>query len=469
MNTGQLSASGQQQLLVHNQTSTLLKTTVKAGFAALIALAIASSWLVFPYYIAGEDLLSGTGENSRLIKGGRVSRYFSRTLLDHQDLELVATFATEEFFQYVDDTSTIRDLRPDRNFIFFVNETVHQGRLPQALPDVSLTIGELVLSPAVSTGPRTADHHRITVYSFPKLLNNENIDITSTDNIRLAVSNLYLGSDQPLTFLGMWEAPYVLPEALRDGTNISLVAMLALGAGLLSSVLTPCLLQMMVIFASITTGFATVPGAANTTTDVTPLIRRKLMFTAIAFVIGFIFLYVVAGAIIGGIGFNAQLIFAEYRGSLSFISGSIVLALGIWVLLRGHKAVICRIPPQHLQEVTTFRDAIASSITAIGTALGCTVCFGGAIVGTLIIYVGVIGDPLIGAGIMFVFSLGFAVPLLLAAYSLSLSKSFLKMISTYTRPINYLSSALIITFGIILMTDNFHVVSDMIYPYLRLG
>ncbi len=32
-----------------------------------------------------------------------------------------------------------------------------------------------------------------------------------------------------------------------------------------------------------------------------------------------------------------------------------------------------------------------------------------------------------------------------------------------------LSMVLIIIFGLILITDNFHVVSDMIYPFLRLS
>ncbi|MDT8399127.1 MAG: cytochrome c biogenesis protein CcdA [Pseudomonadales bacterium] len=443
---------------------------IKAALAALIALGLASTWLIFPYYVEGDGLLNGAGESSRQMKGGEVSRYFSRTLLKHPDLEITATFATEEFFQYVDDASTIRNLRPDRNFVFYVNETVHAGRLPQELPKVILNMGDLELTPVVSSGPVSADHHRVTLYSFPKQLETgQNIALIDYPNIRLSVSNLYLDSPQALTFLGMWEAPYVLPEALRDSSRISMLAMMALGAGLLSSVLTPCLLQMMVVFGSITAGFATVPGAQDGDADYTPVVRRKLMFTASAFVIGFIVMYVLAGALIGSLGFRAQLLFAEYRESLSFVAGTVVLLMAFWVLLRSNKALVCRIPAGRLQQVTNSRDTIASSIMAIGTALGCTVCFGGAIVGTLIIYVGVIGSALIGAGIMLVFALGFALPLLVAAYSLSLSQSFLKMITTYSKTINYLSAALIATFGVILMTDNFHVVSDMIYPYLGLN
>ena len=108
--------------------------------------------------------------------------------------------------------------------------------------------------------------------------------------------------------------------------------MLALGAGLLSSVLTPCLLQLVVVFGGVIAGFSTVPG--ETTGDarqLTPVIRRKITQIAVAFVIGFTFLYALAGALIGAIGHQAQLLFAEYSRMVAVVSGAIVIALGLWV------------------------------------------------------------------------------------------------------------------------------------------
>ena len=447
----------------------ILPGFLKTALAVVAALLIASSWLVFPYYFQGDALLSNAGDNARQLKGSEVSRYFSRTLLNHAEFELTATFATEEFFQYVDDATVIRNLRPDQNYIFYVNEMVHTGSLPESLPTARLLLGDESINAVASTGPSRADHHRVTVYSFARTRpNGASINLADYDNIRLAVSNPWLGSERHRTYLGMWETPYVLPDEVRDSSGISMIAILALGAGLLSSVLTPCLLQMMVIFGGMTAGFATVPGNNNAPAKL-GIIRRKLLFTATAFVIGFIALYVAAGALIGALGFSAQLFFAEYRTQVSLAAGILVLVLGFWVLLRGNHAVVCRIPPEKLISVTTWRDAIASSLTAIGTALGCTVCFGGAIVGTLIIYVGIIGDVLIGAGIMFVFALGFALPLMLAAWCMSRSDGLIGFINTHSRSINTVSAFIIMGFGIILMTDNFHVVSDYIYPYLRLN
>jgi len=165
----------------------------------LVSLLIASAWLVFPYFIQGKQLLSGVGSEARMTKAGHVSMYLTRYLVDHPKLELTATFATGEFFQYVDQASTIGNLRPDRNFIFFVSENIHEGQLAFDLPEVALHVGDQVYKPDVSIGPNLAEHHRISVYSIPRRDRfGELIDIDAHDSIRLYVSNYYLSMGCPL-------------------------------------------------------------------------------------------------------------------------------------------------------------------------------------------------------------------------------------------------------------------------------
>jgi cytochrome c-type biogenesis protein len=443
----------------------------KLSIVALISLTIASVWLVFPYFVPGKDLMRGVGSKARLIKGGNVSLYQTRYLVEHVDLELMATFATDEFFQYVDRSAVVGNLRPDRNFIFFVSENIHEGQLSFELPEVSLHMGDLVYAPAVSSGPNLAEHHRISVYSFPKRdAAGAFIDINNYDSIRLHVSNRYLGSAQKLTFVGVWEAPYELPEELASRANITPVAMMALGAGLLSSVLTPCLIQLVVIFGSIIGAFATVPGSTSMeTTQLGPIIRKKIMLIALAFVAGFTILYTLAGAIIGAVGHHAQLMFAEYSRSVAIVSGVLVIAMGIWVGIRGSRNDVCKIPDRQAMKFQNTRDMVGSIVVSMGYALGCTACFGGAIVATLIIYVGAIGSATIGAGIMLTFSIGVAIPFLVSAWYLSRRNSVLLFLTEKVKIISTLSMVLIIIFGLILITDNFHVVSDMIYPFLRLS
>lgn len=442
----------------------------RLSLVAVISLVIALAWLVFPYFVQGKDLMRGVGSQARQIKGGHVSLYQTRYLVDHADLELMATFATDEFFQYVDRATVVSNLRPDRNFIFFVSENIHEGRLSFDLPVVSLHMGERVFKPEISSGPNFAEHHRITLFSFPKRdADGEFIDINDYDNIRLHVSNRYLGSEQMLTFVGVWEAPYELPEELASRADITPVAMMALGAGLLASVITPCLLQLVVIFSSIIGGFATVPGSTSTdTTQLGPIIRKKIMLIALAFVAGFTILYTFAGAIIGAVGHGAQLLFAEYSRTVAVVSGVLVILMGVWVGVRGGRNDVCSIPNREALKFQSARDMAGSIAISMGYALGCTACFGGAIVATLIIYVGAIGSAAIGAGIMLTFSIGVAIPFLLSAWYLSRMTSVLSFLAEKARIISVLSMVMIIVFGLILVTDNFHVVSDLIYPFLRL-
>jgi len=452
-------------------TTAIRNNYARVGLVLFITLLISSAWLVFPYLIQGKKLLSDVGDGARMTKAGHVSMYLTRYLVDHPDLELTATFATDEFFQYVDQAATIGNLRPDRNFIFFVSENIHEGELAFDLPEVRLHIGDRVFEPEHSIGPNIAEHHRITVYSIPKRTSDgEILDLSSHDSIRLYVSNHYLDSEEKLTFIGRWNAPFDLPEELKSRADITPVAVLALGAGLLSSVLTPCLLQLVVIFGSIISSFSTVPGESGANiSQLTPAIRRKVMQIAFAFVLGFTLLYTMAGALIGYVGHTAQLLFAEYSRDVAIGSGIVVILMGIWIGVRGGRNLACRIPDRSAMQATNLRDAVGSLVVSMGYALGCTACFGGAIVATLIIYVGAIGSATIGAGIMLTFSIGVAIPFLLAAFYMSRMDSVLVFFASKARMISLVSMVLIIIFGLILITDNFHVVSDAIYPYLGLN
>ena len=277
---------------------------IKLGLLALVGLAIASSWLVFPYLVQGHQLLRDVGDNSRMIKAGSVSRYLTRELISTPALEITATLASDEYFQYVDRAAIVGNLRPDRNVVFFVSETIHRGDLPSEPPRATLHVGDREFQPSRTEGPSDVVHHRLTVYSFPKRDADGNvIDFDAAGRVRLYVANAYLGSSRDMTFVGSWDTPYGLPEELKSRADVTPVAVLALGAGLLSSVLTPCLLQLVILFGGIIAGFATVPGkTGGDIAQMTPLIRRKVGHVSVAFVIGFTLLYGLAGAVIGAIG-----------------------------------------------------------------------------------------------------------------------------------------------------------------------
>ena len=138
--------------------------------------------------------------------------------------------------------------------------------------------------------------------------------------------------------------------------------------------------------------------------------------------------------------------------------------------IRSQAPLVCRVVPESLRtSLTKPSSYFGSAIVAVGFSLGCLTCFGGAIIATLLIYVGALGSAFVGALVMLAFSLGVAIPFLLAALFLIRTLPLLSRIQRLAPWIGFASMTTIVAFGLILITDNFHALSDFIYPYLGLS
>ena len=96
-------------------------------------------------------------------------------------------------------------------------------------------------------------------------------------------------------------------------------------------------------------------------------------------------------------------------------------------------------------------------------AVGCSTCFGRALFISLMIYVGSVGSASVGALALFLFSLGMAVPYLLAAVFLSRALPLLGSLHKVAAGVGLVCSVALIFFGVILVTDSFHIPSDWLY------
>ena len=96
-------------------------------------------------------------------------------------------------------------------------------------------------------------------------------------------------------------------------------------------------------------------------------------------------------------------------------------------------------------------------------------CFSGAIIATLLVYVGALGSASVGALVLFLFSLGVAIPFLAAAFFISRVMPAMTRLTGYAPQIGFVSMVLMVGFGVLLVSDNFHEVSSLIYPWLGLS
>ena len=108
-------------------------------------------------------------------------------------------------------------------------------------------------------------------------------------------------------------------------------------------------------------------------------------------------------------------------------------------------------------------------LTGLIFASGCMTCFGAALLVGLIAYVGTSGSVLLGAGLLLLFSLGIGVPLVIAAVAMA---RILPLLGRLERVAPYLalaSSVIMITFGLLMLTNHLHVISSLVYKGLPLN
>ena len=84
----------------------------------------------------------------------------------------------------------------------------------------------------------------------------------------------------------------------------------------------------------------------------------------------------------------------------------------------------------------------------------------------MVLYVGLAGSPLVGAALLFLFSLGMGVPLVIGAMAMAKVLPLLFSIEKAVPWMGLASALLIAGYGILLITGNFMAISGFFY---RLG
>ena len=453
-----------------SESTSLSGDSSLAFVTSVAAMLIASAWLVFPYFIKDHNLIAdvgGTVKQEKLSSAITIGKFLNRTTFGRGEAQVDFLFATPEFFAVTDRAQAVAEYRPDLNLVFLVTETTHTEDLPHTLPEAVLSVDGREYRNAELEGPLDVYHHRVISVTFPAFHDDGTplIDDSARD-LQLTLYNTWDYERAPRHV--NWSLPLIYPEQVTDPGAWTPVMVFGLSAGLLSFVLTPCLLQLLLVYMVTLSGFSTddMPHASVSMPAAT---RRRLMLVALSFVGGLTALFTLTGAAIGMAGKEMQMFFAVWSPTLSVVSGIIVILMGLWVGVRSRAPLLCRVIPSQLVAGGSGKSTyLGSALVAVGFSLGCITCFGGAIIATLLIYVGAIGSSLIGAGIMFGFSMGVVIPFLLAALFLSRSLPVLQRIQRYSPQIGFVSMLVIVAFGLVLLTDNFHALSDFIYPWLGL-
>lgn len=348
------------------------------------------------------------------------------------------------FFQLTGRSTEGLAVGADRAVTFVSIENAHYGDLPHHFGPILRIDGTLLAVPTEVRVLTDAVHHRTSAVIFGDVPARM-VDEDHTIEMLLSGS----GTDRAVM---TWTTPIAYGESSSSsGMSAGLVA--SLFAGLLAS-MWPCLLQLSAYFLPSVAGLSLAEADRGVR-------RAPVLRTAVLFVSGIVLVYTVAGA---AAGFAAQSLSAttlleDARRPITIVAGLIVLAMAARIAVQARAPLVCKMPV--LGMAGRFGNGpVGTIVLGLAFATGCMTCFGAALVLGMFAYVFTTASPLAGAVTLFLFSLGIAVPLVVAALAMSRVLPLLGHLERNARYLSIASAGIMAVYGVLLLSGATHVISD---------
>lgn len=250
---------------------------------------------------------------------------------------------------------------------------------------------------------------------------------------------------------------------------VHLDSTIAIAAGLLASTMTPCLVQLVFFyFAAISGVSANQAWQGELTSEELRRHKRRLVALTGVFSLGVMLVMVSAGLLIGFLGseirnvpiWSGEAIWAQRIAGVAF------LGIGIWMANITRAPMLCKIPFPSIRSNPEQMSMLALFGAGFIFMFGCATCFSGAIFAAMLVYVGTATAPLQAGLIMFFFSLGVVIPLMVAAAMLTRVYPYMTKMERASKYVGLVSSVFILSMGVLAVLGHFHTVSDLIWELL---
>lgn len=214
---------------------------------------------------------------------------------------------------------------------------------------------------------------------------------------------------------------------LVELTSLSLTAIgLALLAGFLSFA-SPCVLPLLPVYLSFISGVGV---------DQLGESRRRLLGAALLFVAGFTVVFMLMGAGAGGVG----RVLIRYREELMVAAGIFIIVSGLVV------AGVLHLPKPAMRIAPRHAGASGAFLTGAALAVGWTPCVG-YVLGAILTMAASSQSVWAGSLLLLVYSLGLAIPFLLAAIAFDWVAARLSVLKRHYRQVQVASGVVLVVFG----------------------
>jgi cytochrome c-type biogenesis protein len=220
----------------------------------------------------------------------------------------------------------------------------------------------------------------------------------------------------------------------------------AFAAGLLSF-LSPCVLPLVPTYLAYVGG----SGAAK---------RALLLRNALLFVLGFSLVFIAMGASASALGSLLR----DYRSELMVVGGVIVIGFGLVMLGLVRVPFLYRDTRRPMGE--DAQPQTPWGALALGSAFGFawTPCIG-PVLGGILTIAGASGTLATGVGLLAVYSLGLAIPFLLAAIAIDPFLRVSRGIRPYLRWVERVAGVLLVVVGLLMVTGTFTTINTVLLRF----
>jgi cytochrome c-type biogenesis protein len=227
------------------------------------------------------------------------------------------------------------------------------------------------------------------------------------------------------------------------GGNIGFAV--AFGAGI-ASFLSPCVLPLIPSYITFITGM---------TLDDVPNARRVALAHALLFVLGFSLIFLALGASATLLG---RLLFV-YRVWITRIGGLLVLAFGLYLLGIFKLGAFSRERRVHITDKPL--GYLGTVVVGLAFGAGWTPCIG-PILGSILTYAATQEQVSRGVALLGAYSLGLAIPFLLAAFAIEKFLLAFNAIKRHMVWVTRVAGAMLVVVAILMITDYMTVLTGML-------